>query len=48
MFRNIFTGLIFILAFECPLIAQNDWIFQKEKDGIKISNRHSQTSSSMM
>jgi hypothetical protein len=45
MNRILFTGLIFVLAFERPLAAQDGWTFQKEKDGIRISNRHAEKSS---
>jgi hypothetical protein len=36
--------LILVMFIPPALPAQNNWIFQKEKDGIKISNRHSATS----
>ena len=39
-----FLGLIFILLFEVSIFGQNNWIFQKEKDGIKISSRHAVSS----
>ena len=32
------------MMFEGPLSGQNNWTLQKEKDGIKISNRHAQAS----
>lgn len=38
------TLLYLLLLFMQPLTAQNNWTLQKEKDGIKISNRHSVTS----
>ena len=37
----LLTCLIFI---QQALLAQDNWVLQKEKDGIKISNRHSATS----
>jgi hypothetical protein len=37
-------GLFLTLAFAVTSHAQNDWTLQKEKDGIKISSRHSSTS----
>jgi hypothetical protein len=36
--------LFFSMMFEGPLSGQNNWTLQKEKDGIKISNRHAQAS----
>ena len=38
---NWLIGMLFI---PYALFAQNSWVLQKEKDGIKISNRHSDTS----
>ncbi len=38
-------GLFFVLYFNVSLAAQNNWTLQKERDGIKISNRPSPTSS---
>lgn len=35
----------FVFVVVNSLSAQNNWVVQKEKDGIKISNRHSPTSS---
>jgi hypothetical protein len=46
--RNYLNGLLtiyLILFISVSLSAQNGWILQKEKDGIKISSRHSATSS---
>lgn len=42
--RNCLRTLLLLLIFESPLFAQNEWTTQKEKDGIKISSRHSPTS----
>jgi hypothetical protein len=42
--RNFLRTLLLLLIFESPLFAQNEWTIQKEKDGIKISSRHSPTS----
>jgi START domain len=40
-----FPSLLFLLLLFARLsTAQNNWTLQKEKDGIRISNRHSQTS----
>jgi hypothetical protein len=39
------SWLVFLLCIWQSLPAQNNWILQKEKDGIKVSNRHSATSS---
>jgi len=44
-FPKSFLGLFFIFIFGSSGIAQNNWILQKEKDGIKISNRPSPASS---
>ncbi|HXB28411.1 MAG TPA: START domain-containing protein [Puia sp.] len=33
-------GLALFLLFEASLFGQNNWVLQKEKDGIKISSRH--------
>jgi hypothetical protein len=44
-FQKLFLVWVFSLAFQIPLVAQNGWVFQKEKDGIKISNRHTEKSS---
>jgi hypothetical protein len=38
-------GLLLALILDSPLNAQNNWTLQKEKDGIKISSRHSTASS---
>lgn len=42
--QKLFLGTVFCLAFSMPLVAQTGWIFQKEKDGIRISNRHAEKS----
>ncbi len=39
-----FLGLTFVLLFEDSIFGQNNWIPQKEKDGIKISSRHAASS----
>jgi hypothetical protein len=39
-----FLGIAFILLFGVSLFGQNNWILQKEKDGIKISTRHAVSS----
>jgi hypothetical protein len=39
-----FLGIAFMLLFEISLFGQNNWILQKEKDGIKISTRHAVSS----
>jgi hypothetical protein len=38
------SGCFFALIFNLPLLAQNNWTPQKEKDGIKISNRRAAAS----
>jgi hypothetical protein len=43
-FQKLLLGMIFGLTYTMPLLAQKAWIFQKEKDGIKISNRHAEKS----
>src|SRR5450432_257019 len=40
-----FLGLFFIFIFGSSGIAQNNWILQKEKDGIRISGRRTTESS---
>ncbi len=42
--KNCLYSVFLLLVFELPLLAQNDWTIQKEKDGIRISSRHSPTS----
>jgi hypothetical protein len=42
--QNCLLSLIMLLFLESSLFAQNDWTVLKEKDGIKISNRHSNSS----
>lgn len=42
--RNCLRTLLLLLIIRLPLFAQNEWTTQKEKDGIKISSRHSPTS----
>ncbi len=37
-------GLTLILLFETSTFGQNNWVLQKEKDGIKISSRHTASS----
>jgi hypothetical protein len=39
-FSKVFLGLIFIFILRFDLFAQNNWVLQKEKDGIRISSRH--------
>jgi START domain len=39
-FSNFFLGLIYIFIFGPDVFAQNNWVLQKEKDGIRISSRH--------
>jgi hypothetical protein len=39
-----FLGIAFMLLFGASLFGQNNWILQKEKDGIKISTRHAVSS----
>jgi hypothetical protein len=39
-----FLGIAFMLLFRVSLFGQNNWILQKEKDGIKISTRHAVSS----
>jgi len=41
---NNLLGLFLMLVFTVTSHAQNDWTIQKEKDGIKISSRHSSIS----
>jgi hypothetical protein len=41
---KVLLGLTFILLSRVSLFRQNNWIFQREKDGIKISSRHTATS----
>ena len=43
-FSKSFTGLLFQLILHLPLFGQNSWTLEKEKNGIKISSRHSDTS----
>jgi hypothetical protein len=43
-FRNCLHAVLLLLVFELPLFAQSDWTILKEKNGIKISSRHSPTS----
>jgi len=38
------VGLALFLLFEASLFGQNNWVLQKEKDGIKISSRHAVSS----
>ena len=42
--RNCLWALWMLLILESPAFAQNEWTTLKEKDGIKISSRHSTTS----
>jgi hypothetical protein len=42
--RNLLPAFLFLIVFESPLFAQNNWELLKEKDGIKISSRHSNSS----
>jgi hypothetical protein len=42
--KNCLSSFLLLLVFELPLLAQNDWKMLKEKDGIRISSRHSPTS----
>jgi hypothetical protein len=42
--RNLFFALQLSIIFHSPILAQNDWSLLKEKDGIKVSSRHSNTS----
>ncbi|HEY4967620.1 MAG TPA: START domain-containing protein [Puia sp.] len=42
---KLIYGLFFAMYFHGSTAAQNNWTLQKEKDGIKISNRPSPTSS---
>ena len=42
--RYYLLTLLLLLAFESTMFAQNEWSLLKEKDGIKISSRHSPTS----
>jgi hypothetical protein len=42
--RNLLPAFLFLIMFESPLFAQNNWELLKEKDGIKISSRHSNSS----
>jgi|SRR5450432_174796 len=44
-FPKSFLGLFFIFIFGSSGIAQNNWILQKEKDGIRISGRRTTESS---
>jgi hypothetical protein len=44
IFLNNLPGLFLMMAFTFASKAQNDWTIQKVKDGIKISSRHSSTS----
>ncbi len=37
-------GLTLILLLETSIFGQNNWVLQKEKDGIKISSRHTASS----
>src|ERR1700759_4197439 len=37
-------SVLFLLVFESPIFAQSEWTTLKEKDGIKISSRHSPNS----
>ncbi len=39
-----FLGIAFMLLFGVSVFGQNNWILQKEKDGIKISTRHAVSS----
>jgi len=43
--RNYLAIVITLMLAHTAVSAQNAWTFQKEKDGIKISSRHSATSS---
>jgi hypothetical protein len=43
-FRNCSSAVLLLIVFELPLFAQNDWTILKEKNGIRISSRHSPTS----
>jgi hypothetical protein len=42
--RNYLRILMLLLVFESPIFAQSEWTTLKEKDGIKISSRHSPNS----
>jgi len=42
--RNFLRTIALFLIFEQSLFAQNEWTVLKEKDGIKISSRHSPVS----
>jgi len=42
--RNCLRTFLLLLIFESPIFAQNEWTTLKEKDGIKISSRHSPSS----
>ena len=44
-FGKYIPVILVLFVFEPNLFAQNDWILLKVKDGIKISSRHSLTSS---
>jgi len=41
--KRLFWFWIAVFAADC-VMAQNNWVIQKEKDGIKISNRHAANS----
>ena len=42
--RNCLRTFLLLLIFESPIFAQTEWTTLKEKDGIKISSRHSPSS----
>jgi hypothetical protein len=42
--KNCLLPVLLLFVFEWPLIAQNEWTILKEKDGIRISSRHSPAS----
>ena len=42
--KNCLLPVLFLLVIKWPLLAQNDWTILKEKDGIRISSRHSPAS----
>jgi hypothetical protein len=42
--RNFLSVILFLVVSESSLFAQNNWSLLKEKDGIRISSRHSNSS----